>query len=53
MLGANLSSVDLNNYPGTVHFGPPTKIIGPIPIGAGYGNLNLDLIEGSLSSPVY
>jgi hypothetical protein len=33
MVGANLPSVDPNNYPGRVHFGPPTEIIGPISIG--------------------
>jgi hypothetical protein len=31
--------------PGRVHFGSPNEIIGPIPIGAGYGNSNLDPIE--------
>ena len=50
-MGNNLSSVDPNNFPGTVHFGPSTTTIGTpgaqfLP-GAGFVNPNLGLGGGA------
>jgi len=40
-LGSYLPSVDPNTYPGTVHFGPSTAVIGPssvVPTAPSYGD---------------
>ncbi len=53
--GSNLPNVDPNNYPGTVHFGPSTTIVGPesvqFPVNTGFVDPNLGVIEAPVFRP--